>query len=120
MQNRASITSLFAGDWFLARYAGNYFAKSFLPTGKQCNRSGCTESHRVCMHCWHEFRELHFEDEQHVLLKCPRYDLARAQLLSSLSNGLASKLCLEDAKVSTLFSSPYPANWSALGCFTAR
>ena len=31
VSHRAALTSLLAGDWLLARHAGNYFAKSLLP-----------------------------------------------------------------------------------------
>eukprot|EP00973_Karenia_brevis_P003406 468720-Karenia_brevis.AAC.1 len=68
VQHRAAVASFFSGDWFLAKHAANYFAKSFVPSSR-AHRVVAAEAHvppeRVCLHCWHLHRRIYLEDEAH-------------------------------------------------------
>ena len=85
--HRNCLVGLFSGDFFLARYAGNYFAREFIPTTmvqkRRAEELGIQPS-RVCLFCWHNSRRVCFEDESHVLLSCPRYSRERASLWNEL------------------------------------
>ncbi len=118
--HRQSLASLFAGDWFLARYAGNYFARDFIPSTRiQLQRAAevGVDASRVCIHCWHTSRHVHLEDELHVLMLCPRYVRERAQFHASLST--ATALAFTSApgssqQLALVLQSHLPQDWEAL------
>ena len=84
--HRSALSSFLCGDWFLAVYAKNYFARNLVPqTVVQVQKAidaGTTET-MVCMACWHYRREAFLEDEFHVLCVCPEYAAARQDLVAS-------------------------------------
>ena len=71
--------SFFCGDWFLAKYAHNFFAKSLLPRSQHhlALVAGAVDSpSAVCMACWHFRRKPLLEDEFHIVCVCPEYPIA--------------------------------------------
>ena len=80
---RFALAGLLCGDWSIARYAKNYFARLLCPhTAAQ--RLKCAalqvDPETVCLSCWHERRAVVCETEAHVLLDCPRYENQRFDL----------------------------------------
>ena len=124
--HRQALLTLFAGDLFLARYAGNYFAKDFIPhTLAQRRRAlECgVDANRICIHCWHIHRHVYAEDELHVLFHCPRYERERADFLAELTpettgilfSGLGSAQQLQ-----AILQSQSSVDWEALARFVSR
>ena len=70
----AAVVAFFGGEFFLGRYAGNYFAKPLLPSSRrhiaEATALGLDVS-RICLHCWQDQRYICFEDEVHVVVDCP-------------------------------------------------
>ena len=124
--HRRAVTALFAGDLFLARYAGNYFAKAFMPhTAAQLSRTAeaSVDAARICIHCWHEHRHVHLEGEMHALLLCPRYERERNDFLKDLhSNTFGNMNALHGAieKLRFVFQSHRPEDWQTMGKFISR
>ena len=112
--HRAAISALFAGDWFLARYAANYFCKSFVPD-IVVDQVPCR---RACATCWHDRQEAHFEDESHVLLACPLYEAARAEFLTELSTTAAAQFA--SGNILAALCSHKASDWVAFGKYSAR
>ena len=88
--HRAAMASFLCADWFLAKYAKNYFAKHLLPR----SAAHMTEVHDkgiehnvLCMACWHRRREVVLENEFHVTCACPEYAKARSDLTDHLQLG---------------------------------
>ena len=124
--HRAAISALFAGDLFLGRYAGNYFAKSLLPTSathlSQIVRRGLEPS-RVCLFCWLNFRIAHLDDETHILLNCPAYASPRRDFIMEVAAQLSTYLlgnAQDGSKFKAVIASHCPQDWKALGRFIAR
>eukprot|EP00973_Karenia_brevis_P012102 1642956-Karenia_brevis.AAC.1 len=115
LSHRAAIASFIAGDWFLARYAHNYFGRDFIPRAWQ-DEGFCRE--QVCLHCWHERQELHLEDESHVMLVCPLYDTARIELTSNLSANVTRAFAM--GSFLAPLSSQVSNDWVVFGRFAAR
>ena len=123
--NRAAVAALFGGDLFLGRYAGNYFVKGLLPGVRYNSELAATglERSRVCLYCWHHLRNLHFEDEAHLLFGCLAYASQRHDFLAEVSAKCAGDLVASSTdRESTLaiFGSQEPEDWAAFGKFTAR
>ena len=91
--HKDAFTSLLCGDWFLGRYAHNYFAPQLLPRMPQHRNQleafdeNCST---VCLACWHFRREVYLENEQHILATCPEYMRARQQLAAALNREVAT------------------------------
>jgi hypothetical protein len=123
--NRAAVAALFGGDFFLGRYAGNYFAKGLLP-GRRYHSELATSNlgpSRVCLHCWHYSRELHLEDESHVLFACPAGTRERRIFLSEVSDKCACDLARATTSQESLiavFASQRPEDWTAFGKLIGR
>ena len=122
----AALAAFFAGDFFLARYAGNYFAKKLIPS-RPCHMSRLTslglEGSRVCLHCWHCDRSLHLEDEAHMVTSCGLYRGQRSDLLNELTESASvsySSAGSQDGKLAALISSIAPQDWRAFGKFLSR
>ena len=124
--HRAAICALFGGEFFLGRYAGNYYAKELIPKQRrhlvELSSLGIEPS-RVCLHCWHVFRKAHLEDETHVLFHCPAYATQRRGFLSEVSAECASKISTNDpdhTAINVVLSSQIAVDWQALGRFLSR
>ena len=85
----------FVGDFFLARYAANFFAKSLLPrctarcvTEKIQHTSGAFDRRRICMYCWLHCDTLVIENVCHMFANCPMNSKARDSMLPKLSAGV--------------------------------
>ena len=78
------------------------------------------DASRVCIHCWHQERQIFLEDETHALFLCPRYARERADWFAELSDTTANMLhsthgvCLKLGKV---LQSQVPADWAVFGKF---
>ena len=124
--HRQAFAAYFVGDLFLGRYAGNYFAKQFLPnTTAQLNRvSECgVPASRVCLHCWHSQRQVFLEDELHVLYSCPRYDKERRDWLGELAPETQNCLRTLSAAMErhdVIFRSHSKVDWKSLSKLLAR
>jgi len=126
-RHRSAIATLFSGDWFLGRYAGNFFARSFLPHPER-DRAALTaarvdEASRVCISCWHFRREAFLENEAHVCMQCPQYAALRDELRRALTGNLSQRLFgmnSDHDKLMALLGSQSPADWEALGSFLGR
>ena len=67
---RSAVAAFFCGEFALARYAANYFARSLLPRPEQgvgVGLLGEGDARRVCLACWHEHETAYYEDEAHVV-----------------------------------------------------
>ena len=123
---RAAAAALFGGELFLGRYAGNYFGKALLPrTSQQLTQLNALgmEASRVCLHCWHRDKSVYLEDEAHMLLDCPLYELQRHDLLNELTSSTTQNsrsASTSNDKLLTIMGSQSPADWQALGKFLAR
>ena len=85
--HRQALASFLCGDWFLARYAHNYFARILgpqVPRHLALVQDQGIDGSTVCLSCWHFRREIFFEDEYHVVCVCPEYAKGREELLRSL------------------------------------
>ena len=91
-----AMMSFFCGDWFLARYAHNDFAKNLLPRGQRQLALAAeilADVSTLCMSCW-QFRRLAvLEDEYHVMCVCPEYQNMRQELLHQLPDGHSLNTC---------------------------
>ena len=82
--HRNSLASLLCGDWFLGKYAHNYFARELLPTSprhQQIVQELGISASSVCLSCWHNRRTAITEDEIHVICHCPEHERARRTFL---------------------------------------
>ena len=110
--HRAALAAFIGGDFFLARYSGNYFAKALLPSEPRHSSSLTalgTQASRVCLHCWHHLRALHEEDEAHVLFDCPAYQHQRRDFRKEITGACGAALTDHSsamAKWVALLSSP--------------
>lgn len=125
--SRQAVCTLFSGDWFLGRYAGNYFAWDVIPvTPLQLERAReCgVDASRVCLHCWHTSRQVVLEDEMHTLWLRPRYDDTRVHFVSALtsSHTRAAFIAATGAseQFAVLLASQSPEDWQAFGQFAHR
>eukprot|EP00973_Karenia_brevis_P054351 7551135-Karenia_brevis.AAC.1 len=58
-----------------------------------------------------------YEDEHHIVMKCPRYDKARAELVAGLSSQSQTTLASavdETSELHALFGSSVREDWIAL------
>jgi hypothetical protein len=123
--DRAAVSAWFSGDFFLGRYAGNYFAKQLLPTSArhlaELGSKGIDPS-RVCLHCWHFNRKPILENESHILAECPQYDAQRRDFTLEIPEQLAAEWHAADPddKPRLLYGSTDQKVWIALGRFLAR
>ena len=123
--NRAAVAALFGGDFFLGRYAGNDFAKGLLPGSRYSSELAASSfgHSQVCLYCWHYLRELHLEDESHVLFACPACARERLDFLTEVSDKCACDLAraTEDREsIIAVSGSQCPEDWTALGKFIGR
>ena len=117
---------MLAGDFFLARYAGNFFAKAFIPQ-RRAHLQGAAnldiQPSRVCIHCWHSQRQLIVESEGHVFFECPRYTAARTLFIDEVAETTQAQLLAANDSLKKLivtlgsFSSQ---DWEAFGRFAGR
>jgi hypothetical protein len=121
-----AVAAFFGGEFFLGRYAGNYFARPLLPFSRQ-HKAEVTalglEVNRICLHCWHNLRHIHFEDEAHIVVDCPLYVAQRASLLREISAELRQSWCdaaTSSARFQAIVCSAVPQDWKAIGSFLAR
>ena len=124
VRHSAALAAFFAGDFFLAKHSGNYFGKELIPNSPnhlERLRPLDIPPSRVCLHCWHAYRELHLEDEAHALFHCPLYWQLRADFSSeiSYSSSLASATD-DDSSLRQLNSSYLPRDWTVFAKFVAR
>jgi len=88
--HRAAMASFLCADWFLGKYAHNYFAKQLLPRTAAhaivIQEAGCN-SDTICLSCWHHRRVAILEDEFHCVCVCPEHNSSRQTLLASLPPG---------------------------------
>ena len=124
--NRSAVAALLCRDFFLGRYAGNFFAKAFIPQRSahvQDASNLAIEPSRVCIHCWHLRRQLILESEGHVFFECPRYEAHRAAFVNGVSD-TTKKIILEGgsgvAKLVGALGSQLPTDWAAFGIFCGR
>ena len=124
--NSAALAALFSGDLFLARYAGNYFAKELLPVGARNKTRLATkglEQSRICLTCWVHRSEMHLEDEAHVMFDCWSYGAQRNDFIKELSNETSMMITTalsSESQLSVLLRSHCPRDWKAIGRFIAR
>ena len=82
------------------------------------------EANRVCLHCWHQHREIHLEDEAHVLVVCPLYAKQRADFIQDATKGLRSTwqvaTTTAESKLQALLNSHWPHDWKAMGRLVVR
>ena len=122
----SAVTSFFAGDFFLGRYSGNYYAKQLLPTrSNQRTRLVALKlkTSRICMHCWQSDRLLYLEDEAHMIAGCPLYHRQRLDLrydVSDQTSKVFEAASPNNEVLTTLMSSRSCQDWQALGKFLAR
>jgi len=85
--HRAALASFLCTDWFLCKFARNYYAKRLLPRTpahlERLQEIGI-DANYVCMCCWHFCRDPVLEDEFHAVCTCPQYHGARQELLRAL------------------------------------
>ena len=124
--HRAAVSAFVAGDFFLGRYAGNYFAKKLLPTNpRYASRLAAAEldGSRICLHCWSTSRSLFLEDEAHVLVECPLYRLQREDLQRELAESTRAPYKTKESKkeiLALLLNTDRQQDWKGLGKFLAR
>lgn len=110
---------------FVARHAGNYFARPFLPHSSNHLRDARSldiDAKRVCIWCWHTRRQLVVETEGHVVLECPHYDEPRNAFLRALTYSVRrdiDKLNCSEAKLQALITQTCPDVWNNFGRFVA-
>ena len=117
---RAALASFLCGDWFLGKYAKNYFARSLLPRTAahlRAARDAGVEERMVCTACWHLRREAVLEDEFHVVCTCPQYSSARIELLKCFPQDFSLRT-FDD--ICQILSSTEPRCLNALGRFLVR
>ena len=122
----AAVAAFLCGDFFLGRYAGNYFAKTLLPTNirhlADLEAKGI-EASRLRLHCWHSHRQAYLEDEAHVMFDCPLYSAQRQGLLAEFSenfSSLLSRTTTSKEKLGCAFNARSPQDWQSIGRFLAR
>jgi hypothetical protein len=122
----AAVAAFFSGDFFLGRYAGNFFAKAMLPSGVQhlakLSERGIDRS-RVCLRCWHARQELYLENEEHLLLECPAYSAQRHDYIAEITTQSASTLASSTSQafsLNVILASHASRDWAALGRYLAR
>ena len=124
--NRSALAALICGDLALGCYAGNFFARAFLPKRRPHlldAESLGVEPSRVCLHCWHCHRQLVLETEGHAFFECPQNLCARAKFLSDVSDDARSRLCTAgsgEAKLLATLGSFSASDWNAFGRFCGR
>lgn len=124
--HRAAVASIFSGDVFLGRYAGNFFAKAFIPLSAnhvQDANNLDIEPSRVCISCWHHRRQIVLECEGHVYFECPEYDKARSDLYNEIVKSTLNRIQAQgsgEKKLLSLTTSATPSDWSALGHYAWR
>eukprot|EP00973_Karenia_brevis_P004493 615238-Karenia_brevis.AAC.1 len=124
--HRHALCAFLAGDFFLGRYAANYFAKRLVPQSQR-RRADLADmgldADRVCLHCWCALDTPTLEDEGHMCFTCPAYNLQRQQLLTQLSQATKERIMEkpEDTdKLLVALSSNNPQDWNALASFLTR
>eukprot|EP00973_Karenia_brevis_P094111 12420789-Karenia_brevis.AAC.1 len=117
---QAAVCALFTGDLRLARYAANYYARDLCPQrANHANRVASLglNSHRICLFCWHEHRNIALEDETHAVFVCPYFEKARAKMMSGLCADTRQYVqeAPLDQKLFVLLASRCPADWECIG-----
>ena len=127
VSHRYAVVGFLCGDFFLGKYAANYFAKTLLPktaARRIAVQNTGVDPARICLHCWMESEDMiALEDERHVMLDCPCYQSERAELLQEVtSKQLQFHLAQQNVedKMYSLFLSQTPQDWNALGRFLSR
>ena len=122
--HRAAMASMFAGDWFLGAHAGNYFAKSLLPS-QPAHRSLAeqvgVDSSRLCLSCWHTKRRVALEDMAHVVWDCPLYSCMREDFVLNIPFELGAMLAqvpTSHTKLMMILESSNPDVWEKFGKFS--
>ena len=124
-EHRLALIAFLCGDFFLGRYAGNYFAKELLPrsSARLAQASDlCADLSRICLPCWCRRSVIILEDEAHICFSCPLYSRERTDLFGELAPvtlstvGSLSGLDQLDA----ILCSQTPNDWHAFGRFLAR
>jgi hypothetical protein len=124
--HRSAVVALLCGDLCIARYAGNFFAKLFIPNRIDHIRDAESlgvEPSRVCIACWHKHRQIVLEDEGHVFFECREYDEPREEFMSAVSNDTKRRIISEGTgndKLASVFQSSTETDWIAFGRFAAR
>ena len=124
--HRMAVCSLLVGDWFLAEYAGNFFAKNLVPSSpahRRLTELAEIEPSRVCLTCWHCHRELIAEDIHHVAWQCPRYVMEREEFLIEVSHSVGLQLAATSRfqnRIDLIMASVDATTWAAFGRFAAR
>lgn len=122
----AAVAAFFSGDFFLGRYAGNYFAKTLLPSSRRHltrMASMSLDAKRVCLHCWHVLRLAHLEDESHAVAQCPLYHVQRMELLNEITNDVRQAwhgTASPDEKKHVLLNGTSKQDWVAMARYLAR
>ena len=123
--NRSAVTSMIAGDWFLAAHSGNYFAKNLTPQYlhqiRETETAGIQPS-QVCLYCWHYRRQISIEDITHVLWDCPSHYSAREDFISALPCTVGEHLALRPPpdRLALILCSADPQVWDVFGAYAAR
>lgn len=125
-EHQEAVIAFFVGDFFLGRYAGNHFCKSLVPKNASiraaCQADGQDPS-RMCITCWLERDNLHFEDESHMLFDCPSYASQRADLLREIHPSTLTRMLQSDSRIDSivvLLTSDESDDWNALRRYLAR
>jgi len=124
--HRAALSALFCGDFFLARYAANYFANGLVPQNASLQRELASvglEADRVCLHCWKVHNKVSLEDEAHVLLDCTCYSQCRSTFVACLDETNQALLCglaPSIEKLVAIFGSHEAAVWQSFASFCSR
>ena len=125
-RHRSAVAALLCGDLYLGRYAGNFFARRFIPASTEHLRDAANldlEPEKVCVYCWHCQRQLILDSEGHAFFECPLSDSARGDFLNEISTDLRSSIDAQGsggAKLLAIFGSSVQSDWSALGRLAAR
>ena len=122
----AALAGFITGEFFLGRYAGNYFAKGLLPSQNRHRghlHALGLEASWICLHCWTHERILHLEDEAHMIFDCGLLLHQRRTLLTELTRRtwqIAEGRETSSEKLTILLQSMEPQDWQALSKFLAR
>ena len=93
--HRAAFAAFFTADFFLGRYAANYYAKELLPR-TTCRllleAPAALERDRICLYCWMHDNKLAEENENHMFFHCPMNQEARCMFKERVSTLTLNKV----------------------------